>query len=57
MTEGTSALFLLTQGAVIDQVVNRMKGQPFELISTDLSADQEAMLREAFAADEVIWLE
>ena len=57
VTEGTSALFLLTQGAVIDQVVNRMKGQPFELISTDLSADQEAMLREAFAADEVIWLE
>lgn len=49
VTEGTSALFLLTSGAVIDRVVSALKGMQFEVISTNLSSEQEAALREAFA--------
>ena len=49
VTEGTSALFLLTSGAVIDRVVSALKGTQFEIISTNLSSEQEAELREAFA--------
>ena len=49
VTEGTSALSLLTSGAVIDRVVSALKGMQFEIISTNLSQEQEAQLREAFA--------
>ncbi len=49
VTEGTSALFLLTSGAVMDRVVSAVKGMQFEIISTNLSKEQEAELREAFA--------
>jgi uncharacterized membrane protein len=50
ITEGTSALFLLTSGAVLDQVVAAIKkGMQFELISTDLSKEQEDLLHEAFS--------
>jgi uncharacterized membrane protein len=49
VTPGTSALFLMTSEAVMDRVAEAMAGQEMELISTDLSADQEMALREAFA--------
>ena len=49
VTEGTSALFLLTSGAVVDRVVSALKGTKFEIISTNMSSEQEAKLREAFA--------
>ena len=49
VTEGTSALFLLTSGSVIDRVVTAVKDMQFEIISTNLSREQEAQLREAFA--------
>src|SRR5205807_10332371 len=49
VTEGTSALFLLTSGAVVDRVVSALKGTKFEIISTNMSSEQEAQLREAFA--------
>ena len=49
VTPGTSALFLMTSEAVMDQVAEAMAGQEMELISTNLSADQEMALREAFA--------
>ncbi|MCC7165912.1 MAG: DUF1269 domain-containing protein [Anaerolineae bacterium] len=52
VTEGTSALFLLTSGAVIDKVVAAVRGQKFEIIQTNLSQEQEAKLRAAFAEDE-----
>ena len=52
VTEGTSALFLLTQSAVTERVVERLKGQKFEIISTNMTAEQEAKLREAFSAEE-----
>jgi uncharacterized membrane protein len=51
VTEGTSALFLLTTGAVLDKVVEAVKGQSFEVISTNLPKEKEAELRAAFGED------
>jgi uncharacterized membrane protein len=48
VTPGTSALFLLSSDAVIDRVRNEFHGTEAELISTNLSAEQESKLREAF---------
>ena len=45
---GTSALFILTSDAVQDKVRDAFAGQQAELISTNLSNEQEAKLREAF---------
>jgi uncharacterized membrane protein len=50
VTEGTSALFLLESGAVVDRIHDEVKGMDFEIISTNLPKDQEEKLREAFAA-------
>jgi uncharacterized membrane protein len=52
VTPGTSALFLLTSDAVIDRVSAEFKGNEPELISTNLSNEQEAKLREAFAHED-----
>jgi uncharacterized membrane protein len=49
VTPGTSALFAMTQDAVTDRVVDAFRGTRAELVSTNLSADQEAKLREAFS--------
>ena len=51
VTEGTSALFLLTSGAVEDKVVAALKGQTFEILSTNLPKDKEDELRAAFSAE------
>jgi uncharacterized membrane protein len=51
VTEGTSALFLLTSGAVVDKVVEATKGQTFEILSTNLPKDKEDELRAAFNAE------
>src|SRR3954451_31116 len=51
VTEGTSALFLMTSEAVLDRVADAMKGVKFEIIATNLSREQEQKLREAFAQD------
>jgi len=48
VTEGTSALFLLTSGAVVDRVAEAVKGQKFEIIQTSLSREQEDQLRQDF---------
>jgi len=45
---GTSALFLMTTNAVVDRVVEELKGMDFELVSTNLSKEQEEELRNAF---------
>jgi uncharacterized membrane protein len=50
VTEGTSALFLLTSSAVIDRLTEALKGQSFEVIATSLSKQDEDKLRETFAA-------
>jgi uncharacterized membrane protein len=52
VTPGTSALFLLSSDAVMDRVRNEFRGTQAELISTNLSEDQEAKLREAFAHED-----
>jgi uncharacterized membrane protein len=49
ITPGTSALFLMSSGAVIDKVREAFPGQQAELVSTNLSDDQERALREVFA--------
>jgi uncharacterized membrane protein len=48
VTEGTSALFLMTSEAVTDRVVEAMKQIKFEIIATNLSKEQEQKLRDAF---------
>jgi len=50
VTEGTSALFLMTSGAVRDKVLEQLKGQEFELIASNLTREQEAELQAAFSA-------
>jgi uncharacterized membrane protein len=51
VTEGTSALFLLTSNAVEDKFVAALKGQTFEILSTNLPKDKEAELRATFGAE------
>jgi uncharacterized membrane protein len=52
VTPGTSALFLMTQNAVVDKVREAFEGQEQpQLIKTNLSDEQEARLREAFAEE------
>ena len=53
VTEGTSALFLMTSGAVIDKVTDavKQKGWKFEILSTNLSKGQEDQLRMDFGAE------
>jgi len=52
VTEGTSALFLMTSNAVEDKVVAAVKGSglQFELVTSNLSNEQEESLRTAFGA-------
>ena len=52
VTEGTSALFLMTSGGVEDRVREAVKGQQFELIATNLSTEQEQRLRAAFSEED-----
>jgi uncharacterized membrane protein len=52
VTEGTSAVFLMTSDAVTDKVTDAVKnsGLEFEMFYTNLSKEQEAQLREDFGA-------
>lgn len=52
VTPGTSALFVLSSEAVIDRVAAEFKETGAELITTNLSADQEAQLRDAFSHED-----
>lgn len=50
ITPGTSALFVMTSGAVVDKVHDAFAGQERpELIHTNLSNSQEQALRDVFA--------
>jgi uncharacterized membrane protein len=53
VTEGTSALFLMTSDAVVDKVSDavKAKGWNFELLSTNLSKEQEEQLRKDFGVE------
>jgi uncharacterized membrane protein len=48
VTPGTSALFAMTGNAVMDKVHDAFSGQTPELISTNLSDEQDKALRAAF---------
>lgn len=52
VTEGTSALFVLTGAATEDKVREAFAGVHMELISSNLSDEQEKELREAFGEAE-----
>jgi uncharacterized membrane protein len=52
ITPGTSALFVLSAGAVMDRVEEAFRGQEFEIMATNLSHEQEEELRNAFSHDE-----
>ena len=51
VTEGTSALFLLTSNAVVDKLQDAFQGTKMDLIQSNLSAEQEAQLQEAFGEE------
>ena len=51
VTEGTSALFLMTSDAVEDRVVEAKKQSKFEVIATNLSKEEESKLHAAFAEE------
>lgn len=48
VTPGTSALFVLSSGAVVDKVHEAFEGTTMELVKTNLSNEQETKLREVF---------
>jgi uncharacterized membrane protein len=52
VTPGTSALFVMTSNEVADKVLDQFRTTGASLISTNLSNEQEARLREAFAEQE-----
>jgi uncharacterized membrane protein len=52
VTPGTSALFVMTSNVVVDKVLEEFKETGATLISTNLTHEQEAKLREAFAEAE-----
>jgi uncharacterized membrane protein len=51
VTPGTSALFALTSGATEDRVIEELRQFDFEIISTNLPAEHEQRLREAFGEE------
>ncbi|MFZ2498349.1 DUF1269 domain-containing protein [Methanosarcina sp.] len=51
VTEGTSALFLMTSDAVEDRVKDAMKDLKFDLIASNLSKEEEEKLRATFAEE------
>ena len=52
VNEGTSALFLMTENAVLDRVADAMAPLKFEIFATNLSSEQERNLRDAFRESE-----
>lgn len=52
VTEGTSALFLMTEKVTLDKVEDALKGDRAELIQSNLTKEQEARLQEHFSVTE-----
>ncbi len=48
VTQGTSALFLLSSDAVVDRVKEELAGEDMNLITSNLSVDDEETLKEMF---------
>jgi uncharacterized membrane protein len=53
VTPGTSALFIMARDVVVDRVAESFKDVDFEIIATNLSKEQEAQLKAAFADEAV----
>ena len=51
VTQGTSALFLLTGNVTLDKVEEELKGQIGTLVKSNLTHEQEAKLREGFGEE------
>lgn len=51
ITEGTSALFLMTRDEVLDKVSEELKGLDFQIIATNLSKEQEERLIAIFSEE------
>jgi uncharacterized membrane protein len=51
VTPGTSALFVLSSDAVMDRIKDAFKDANAELIASNLTAEQEAKLREVFTEE------
>ena len=51
VTEGTSALFILTGQVTLDKVEDAFKGETAELIQSNLTKEQEEKLQEHFSVD------
>jgi len=51
VTEGTSALFLLTADVTVDKVAEAFAGTNMDLIQSNLTKEQEVQLRAAFGED------
>ncbi|MGY1604764.1 DUF1269 domain-containing protein [Geodermatophilus sp. SYSU D00815] len=49
---GTSALFVLSSGAVVDRVKEAFAGQHMVLVESNLSREQEDKLREVFSEEQ-----
>ena len=52
VTEGTSALFLMSSGGVADRIKEAVQGKQFEIIATNLTKEEEDKLRAAFSTEE-----
>lgn len=52
VTEGTSALFLMTSDEVVDRIKAGLGDAEFEIIATNLSEEQEEALKAAFGDGE-----
>ncbi|MEU0877267.1 DUF1269 domain-containing protein [Lentzea sp. NPDC005914] len=50
VTPGTSALFVMSENAVIDRVADEFRQTGAKLITTNLSSAQEKLLKETFTA-------
>ena len=51
VTPGTSALFVMTSDAVTDRIKEGLAGESMELITTNLSMEDEAAVRDLFSDD------
>lgn len=51
MKPGSSALFVMSENAVVDRVRAELRGMRAELVEANLTAEQEALLRSVFESD------
>ena len=52
VTEGTSALFLMTENVTLDKVEDALKGDSAQLLQSNLTKEQEAKLKAHFSIAE-----